>query len=158
MKALLGKILQFQKKVEAVEKDSVNPFLKNRYADINQFIETVKPVLNEVGLVLMQPLVQTLEGKPALQTIIADPETGEQIESTIPLMEVSTAQQLGSVISYTRRYALQSMMFLQTTDDDGNAASGTKESAEPFPSVCTKCGKEFSANPSWVKVCNECKK
>ena len=35
-----------------------------------------------------------------------------------------TAQQMGSFVSYFRRYTLQSLMSLQTTeDDDGNKAS-----------------------------------
>lgn len=153
MKAIYAKLLLFQKNVVAVEKDSLNPFLKNRYADINQFLATIKPILSEVGLILLQPLITTEDGRAAIKTIVADPESSESIESIVPLMESSTAQQFGSVVSYTRRYSLQSLLALETTDDDGNSASEIKTITK---TICTTCKKEFEPKPSFVKICKEC--
>ena len=153
MKSLYAKLLLFQQKVSAVEKDSTNPFLKNKYADVNQFLATIKPVLSEVGLVLLQPLT-TLDGKQALKTIIADPESGEVLEETIPLIEDSNPQKFGSIVSYFRRYTMQSMLGLETTDDDdGNAGSAA---SKPTLSTCTHCKKEFEPKPAWAKVCKNC--
>ena len=158
MKSLYTKLLKFQQMVSAVEKDSTNPFLKNKYADVNQFLATIKPVLSEVGLILLQPLTM-VEGKQAIKTIIADPETGESIEETITLIEDTNPQKFGSVVSYFRRYAMQSILSLETTDDDdGNAGSGTVAKASPASKKsCEKCKKEFIPKPSFAKYCNDCK-
>ena len=70
----MQKLLEFQKKVGAITKDSINPFFKSNYFDINKLIDVIKPILNELGLILVQPLSQTANDKPALQTIIFDIE------------------------------------------------------------------------------------
>lgn len=117
------KLLDFQKKVGTIAKDSTNPHFKSKYFDINKLIEEVKPILNEIGLVIIQPLTN-LDSKPALRTIIYDGETGDSIvESIIQLPYLEDAQKMGSAITYYRRYALQSLLFLQAEDDDANNAS-----------------------------------
>ncbi len=127
----MNKLLEFQKKVGAITKDSTNPFYKSNYFDINKLIEVIKPILNEVGLVLLQPL-ENLNGKPALRTIVCDPEAKDMalayiMDSTIPLPENPDPQKIGSIITYYRRYAIQSLLFLQAEDDDGNMATQNKE-------------------------------
>lgn len=164
MKFVLAKILKFQMEVDAIPKTETNPFFHSKYADINSFIEAIKPVLNKVGLVVLQPLTN-IDGKPAINTIIADPESGEIIESVLPLIENSDPQKFGSICTYTRRYALQSILLLQSEDDDGNTASeasiafqGSKTApvpksspTEPFESVpasqlCPKCGAKMAVS------------
>jgi len=68
-----NKLLEFQKKVGAITKDETNPFFKSKYFDINGLIKDIKPVLDELGLVLVQPLI-VIEGKNALNTILHDGE------------------------------------------------------------------------------------
>lgn len=116
------KILAFQKSVGAITKDSTNPFFHSRYFDINGLINEIKPELNKAGLVILQPLAN-LDGRPALKTILMDADTGEQIESATILPENADPQKMGSIITYFRRYALQSLLLLQAEDDDANAAS-----------------------------------
>jgi len=119
----MNKLLEFQKKVGAISKDSQNPFFKSNYFDINKLIEVIKPILNELGLVLLQPL-ENLNGKPALRTIVYDPDAKDMtlaylMDSTIPLPENPDPQKMGSIITYYRRYAIQSLLFLQAEDTDG---------------------------------------
>lgn len=130
--SLAAKLLLVQKEVGAIKKDSDNPYFKSKYADINSFIEVVKPILSKHGIVLLQPLtaLQTVlnqEGHgwvPALKTILIDAESGERIEEATVLPTNNDPQKMGSIITYFRRYALQSMLFLQAEDDDANVASG----------------------------------
>lgn len=137
MQNVLNKLLLFQNKVGSVVKDSENPFFKSKYANINKFIETVKPILNEVQLVVVQPL-DNINGKMAIKTIIADPESGETIETTTPITEGTDPQKQGSAISYFRRYALQSALLLETADDDDgedakqNLTEGLLEQLEDY--------------------------
>jgi len=117
----MDKLLKLQQEVEPILKDKVNPFFKSKYADINALLEVIKPALSKNGLVINQPLTN-LEGKPALKTILRDDK--EIIyEEVVPLIELQDPQKMGAVITYFRRYALQSLLCLQAEDDDGNSAS-----------------------------------
>lgn len=123
MKNLYAKLLKVQQEIKAVKKEENNPFFKSKYFDINGLLEALKPVLNANGLVVMQPLT-TLDGKPAIRTIVADPESGETMYEVTTLPENLDPQKMGSAITYLRRYSLQSFFLLQAEDDDGNVASG----------------------------------
>lgn len=112
-KTLNSKLLEFQKKVGIVKKDAKNPHFKNTYASLTQILGEVKPLLTECGLVLIQPI--SLDG---VGTTIIDFETGEKIETVISLPNNLTPQQLGSAITYFRRYTLASLLALEIDDDD----------------------------------------
>ena len=57
---------------------------------------------------------------------IVDPDSGETIKAETPLLlQKQDMQQLGSAISYARRYARMALMGLQSVDEDGAIASGT---------------------------------
>lgn len=134
MKNLYAKLLEVQKKVGAIAKDSSNPFFKSKYFDINGLLEELKPVLNEVGLVVIQPLGMTAEYKPTLITKIADSESGEMMEIETALPEVADPQKFGAAVTYYRRYTLQSLFMLQAEDDDANSVSGeNKAPAKTYP-------------------------
>jgi hypothetical protein len=116
------KLLAVQEELSPILKDKNNPFFKSKYADINSFIEMVKPVLNKNKLVLLQPLTH-LNGTTALETILVDAETGYKISSLTPIaLKETDPQKIGSAITYYRRYALQSLLLIQAEDDDGNGS------------------------------------
>jgi len=120
------KLLEVQKKIGAISKDSTNPFFKSKYFDINKLLDVVKPIMNEEGLLLLQPL-SNIDGIASIKTIIIDVETGDTIENNTPLTQINDSQKMGSAITYFRRYSLQSLLGLQAEDDDGNKASKKKE-------------------------------
>jgi len=123
MKNLYKKLADFQKEVTAITKDSENPFFRSKYFDVNKVIETIRPILNKLGLVVLQPLTN-LDGKTALKTLIIDSESGESIEDVTLITELPKAQDMGSSVTYFRRYSLVSFLLLQgENDDDGNIAS-----------------------------------
>jgi len=101
-----------------VAKNAKNPHFKNTYADLNALIEAVEPILLDKGLVLLQPIK---EGK--VFTIITSIIDSYSVESYIDLPNNLNPQQLGSAVTYFRRYTLQSLMSLQAVDDDGQHAS-----------------------------------
>jgi hypothetical protein len=115
------KLHQLQCKVGAIRKESKNPFYNSAFFDINQLIAVLKPLLEEIGLTITQPL-QVLEGKNVLTTIVEDSEKGTQISiSQIILPDNIDPQKMGSAITYYRRYSLQSLLLLEAEDDDGNS-------------------------------------
>jgi len=138
----MKKLLAVQKRIKAISKDSTNPFFKSKYFDINKLVDVVKPLLNDEGLIVLQPLT-SVEGKPALSTIIIDTESGERlIESIVVLPENPDPQKMGSIITYFRRYSLQSLLFLQAEDDDANIASAptAPKASTGAKGDCPKCG------------------
>lgn len=113
----MNKLLEFQKKIQVIKKDAKNPHFKNTYATLGQILSEVKPILSELGLTLTQPIVG---GNVA--TFIYE---GDKLlcQSEIPLPTNLTPQQLGSAITYFRRYNLASLLALEIDDDDANSTN-----------------------------------
>lgn len=111
------KLLDFQKEGVTIVKGAVNPHFKSSYANLNEVMEKVKPVLNKMGVVI----IQTPEAD-GLRTTLYDTEDDTSIESFLPFVQMTDAQKLGSNLTYNRRYALVTMLSLEDQDDDGNKA------------------------------------
>ena len=112
-----NKLLEFQKAIGVIAKDSKNPHFKNTYASLTQILSEVKPELTNLGLVLLQPINNGKVG-----TIIID-GTNVIAESWIDLPLNLQPQPLGSAITYFRRYTLSSLLALEIDDDDATMAS-----------------------------------
>jgi hypothetical protein len=129
-KTLQTQLLEFQKKVNVIKKDSKNPHFKNTYASLTQIISEVKPLLSEVGIVLTQPLING-----NVSTFLT--YGSEVLESSLPLPVGLQPQPLGSAITYFRRYTLASLLALEIDDDDANEAT-KKEPVKPFQATATE--------------------
>jgi hypothetical protein len=122
---LWSKVFKIQEKNLTVIKTAANAAFKqngkvSKYADLNSILDVIIPELNEVKLVTAFML--TGDG---LIMQVTDIESGEWIRFTCQLNLVGqTAQQVGSQITYFRRYMFNSMFNLQAEDDDGNSTSG----------------------------------
>lgn len=110
------RLIKAKKEMGAVKKTANNPFFKSKYADLATILEVVEPPLLENGLIILQPIK---DGK--VSTIITDGTTS--IESSIELGAFNKPQELGSAITYYRRYTLQSLLGISAEDDDGNTAN-----------------------------------
>ena len=111
-------------------KDSVNPFFKSHYADLNAIREACMPALNNNGIAVLQPTVH-IDGKNFVRTVLLH-ESGELFDGLTEIIynKVNDAQSQGSGITYARRYGLQSLVNVGAEDDDGNRASEIKEVKE----------------------------
>ena len=116
--SIYKKLLEVQKEVGAISKDSKNPFFKSKYFDINQLIEHVQPVLNDKGLLLTQPIRDNV-----VYSVINEVDSNDFVQSSLILPELNDPQKIGSCITYYRRYTLASLLGLQAEDDDANLAS-----------------------------------
>jgi hypothetical protein len=120
-----SKVFAVQQKGLSVVKTASNAAFKqngkvSKYADINSILETLIPELNEARLVVA--CMPTTEG---MVMQVTDPESGEWIRFVNWLnLTGQTAQQIGSQITYMRRYMYVSFFNLQAEDDDGNLTSG----------------------------------
>ena len=123
MKNIATALLKAQTEMSNPKKDATNPFFKSKYADLNAVREAVIPILNNNGIVVLQP-IKNIEGKNFVCTMLLH-ETGEMIESFTEIVynKTNDAQAQGSGITYARRYGLQSFVCVGADDDDGNKAS-----------------------------------
>ena len=131
-KALALKLFELQKRLKPIVKDSPS-FFKDKsgkprnYFDVNTLIAEIKPHLEELKLVILQPLTwMGAECKPAISTQIIDSETGEYIAETTMLPPSDDAQRAGGVITYYRRYALTSLLLIEGAEDDDSGGTDNK--------------------------------
>ena len=129
MKEIATALVKAQLEMVAPKKGSVNPFFKNKYADLNDVLSAVVPALNNNGIVLLQPLVN-IDGKNYVKTVLMH-ESGETFESIAEIFckNQNDAQAYGSGITYARRYALSSICGIGSEDDDAQKAVQPKPQA-----------------------------
>lgn len=114
------------------------------YADLADVLAAVRPILSAEGLAILQPIVWHSE--PLLITLLVH-ASGEWIESVYRLGEYDKPQEMGSAITYARRYALTSMLGIAAEDDDDGqrAQQGTSKVARGKANkACPACGVEGS--------------
>jgi len=121
------KLNEFKRLVSKVKKDSVNPHFKNKYATIESVLETIEEPMQKVGLGFYQSVKDM-----TLETILFDYETDSTLTSSVPLLiSKSDMQQLGSALTYARRYGLVALLGLEQEDDDGNLAVSNNGNNKP---------------------------
>jgi hypothetical protein len=134
----LGNTLTLHQKLHRA-KLAIGKVVKNaqshhsKYADLNAIMAEVEPVLLENGLVLLQPIQAN-----SVCTQIIDIDSGAMIVSCMDLPQGITPQQMGSAITYYRRYTLQSALSLQAVDDDGQQASKEQPTETKKESLSTE--------------------
>lgn len=115
-------LVKAQMEMGNAKKESVNPFYKKMYADLNSVREVTIPTLNAHGISVLQPTT-VIDGISYVETILLH-ESGEFISSLSPIItdKPNDAQRHGSGLSYARRYALQSICNVGAEDDDAEKA------------------------------------
>jgi hypothetical protein len=120
--------------MKSVHKDGTNPFLKNKYATLDNIIEASKPILSSNGLCAFQSV-----SEQGIETTILH-ISGEWIASdfmTIPAEQskgLSSAQARGVSITYCKRYQLGSLLGVSTDEDsDGTFITTEKPTFTPLP-------------------------
>lgn len=90
-----------------------------RYADLADVISATAPVLSRNGLGISQ--VPTISnGKLVLETTLMH-SSGEWISSEYPLATHDRPQEMGSEITYGRRYTMTSVLGIHGDEDDDGA-------------------------------------
>jgi len=106
--------------------------IKFKYASLPEILKTVRPVLSKHGIALLQE-PKTVENVVQITTTLIH-KSGEWVRFEPLEMKAASpyAQEIGSAITYGRRYNISSVLGLGAEDDDdGNAAQdGIKDSVE----------------------------
>jgi hypothetical protein len=149
MKDIYKALLAFQCECPVIRKTADNPFFKSKYANLPDILTIINPILQKHGLLVLQPIQNT-----TLITQLVHVESGQVIESVydVTCKDFSNPQAVGSAVSYARRYAISSILFLNIDDDDdGNAATGNK-TPQPTPKAPASKKEPLTLeHPNWGK-------
>lgn len=109
--------------IRGASKDSVNPHLKSKYADLASVWQACREALASNGLSIVQLPMDAGANAVGLTTILLH-TSGEYLQSdySAPLAQ-NSAQSIGSALTYLRRYALAAMVGVAPEEDDGESAS-----------------------------------
>jgi hypothetical protein len=129
MKNIYLALSKFQAKVKNIElnssvqvKTTTGGSYKFDYATLGQIWNDIRPLLGEFELFVTQSIT---EGHMVTKITHS---SGEELISTLPLPPIPTKpQEIGSVITYFRRYGLVTALGLVAEDDDdANVAEGNE--------------------------------
>ena len=109
--------------------DAINPHYKNRYATLGAHIEAVRGAFPANGLSVVQAIETPERDRVSLTTRILH-SSGQWIESTVSASTGAKVQEIGSTVTYLRRYALAAIVgIVGEEDDDGESDRSTRERA-----------------------------
>lgn len=130
----MKKLLEVKQEIGTISKNATNPFFKKEYMDLNQLLTEIEPILISKGLLLTQPIENN-----CVVSRIVDTETGDMIESSLPLLTFTDAQKVGSCITYYRRYTLKSLLAIAEEDSDGNDITQAKPAKKKLTNINAAC-------------------
>ena len=115
------------------------------YTDVNEILSTIKPVLEKLGMVIIQtPQIDDRGSYLNTRICLKDIST-EFVEANIKLIvdpkSPKAMWSLGGAITYTRRYSIVAMLNLESVDDD--FVQGTKDAQNTSkPAIIKTTAKE----------------
>lgn len=138
---LSGALATAQANMKAATFNKVNPHFKNKYADLAAVLDAVRKPLADNGLSVTQT-TEIREGGLVLLTTLRH-KTGQWIASEYPLPSAAKPQELGSALTYARRYSLSAIACIAADEDDdaegaradGQTATTPKAKVSPIKPV-----------------------
>lgn len=116
-----------QSEFKSPAQSGTNPHFKSRYSTLGDIFAATLPALNRHGLAFVQTLSLD-DGGPTLISSVVLAETGESINSWLPMEIDANPQAFGSRLSYLKRYAAAALLaVVDGMDDDGEAASAAPQ-------------------------------
>ncbi|WP_420593535.1 ERF family protein [Deinococcus sp.] len=120
-----------QASVKVAVKESTNPHLKTRYADLLSIWEACRAALTEQQLSVVQLPVSDEPGYVALETMLLH-ASGEYISARCRVrLTRDDPQGAGSGLTYLRRYALSAALGIVADEDDDAQSASTPPPPAP---------------------------
>jgi len=137
--ALWQAIWVIQQKMPILKKTADNPFFHSKYADLPGIMEVLQPLLTENNLILLHrgaqhPTDPTMIG---VETELLHSSGCRMASTFFAKPSKPGAQEVGSCITYLRRYGIQALLAITSEDDDGEAAEGRTVPATPAKATTT---------------------
>src|SRR5512139_1908518 len=143
---LSAALVKAQAAMKSAAFNKVNPHFKNRYADLAAIIDAVRKPLTDNNLSFTQTTEVHVDGAFLLVTTLRH-ASGQWIAGTYPLPRDAKSQELGSALTYAKRYSLSSITGIAADEDDdaeatrksnGNGAVITAEQAQMLSEMALK--------------------
>lgn len=113
---LSAALAKAQANMKAAAFNRVNPHFKNKYADLASVLDAIRKPLADHGLSVTQ--TTEVRGESFVLVSTLRHSTGQWIAGEYPLPIGATPQQLGSALTYARRYSLSSLACIAADEDD----------------------------------------
>lgn len=133
MMALYKALSEFRQNIKQPVKDGKNPYFKSSYVTLDGVIKSVDAAMAGTGLSFIQE-VATVNGLPAVRTVLMHEKGGVMMSGwlSLPLKQNATPQDVGSLITYAKRYQLAGFMGVASdVDDDGAQISQNQGYQQP---------------------------
>lgn len=99
------------------------------YADLADILDSVRETLSKNGLAVTQIVTRVGDANVLLTRLLH--VSGQFVESVYPLPQACGAQEMGSAITYARRYSICPILGIAgETDDDAQQAEESAETAQ----------------------------
>lgn len=130
IESIAAALFKVQGQLSPMRKDGENPFTNSKFIKLETIWGTVLPLFQDAGIYLAAFPDTATEDAISVTTIAFHVATEQYIGSTMTVpfkdeAKKSSAQVVGSVISYARRYALLALLGIVHDDDDGNMGRTT---------------------------------
>jgi hypothetical protein len=132
---LMAALAKAQGEMSNAPFDATNPHFKSKYATLASIRDATVPHLAKYGLSIHQ--VTKLNGDGMVLATRLAHSSGQWIESVYPLPNSSKPHEMGSAITYARRYSWAAITGIAAEEDeDGNAAQeGARNGAKSLPAL-----------------------
>ncbi len=147
---LFTALSKFQGELEAAIKTKQGYGYK--YADIAAIVDSAQGPLEKNGLCVIQPTRVRQDGTVILDTILGH-TSGQSIRGSLPVEPAGKrgSQDMGSALTYARRYAYMGILGLPVKDDDGAAADGKPAPLEEYFIVNADKVNEYLKSIKYIK-------
>lgn len=116
-------LYKLQGVLRGVKRDAANSHFRNRYATLEAVTDTIRPHMQECGLVWLQTGGAIRDGAIEVTTRIHHPASSTFHEATMEMpLGKRDPQGAGSALTYAMRYSLMAILGLPPTDDDAETA------------------------------------
>ena len=134
---LAAALAQAQAQIAPAKKESENLHFRHRYADLAAVWDACRAALTKHGLAVVQSPRLVASGDSfwlvEVETTLLH-ASGQSLSDVLAVPVTPTsAQVIGSAITYARRYALAAFVGVAPEDDDGQAASVNRTTGEITP-------------------------
>lgn len=122
---LAGALAKAQGTMANATMNKTNPHFKSKYADLASVLDAIRGPLSANGLSVVQ-IKEITERGLVLKTMLMH-SSGQFITSEYPLPATQRPHEMGSALTYARRYSIAALICNSADeDDDGNAAMTAK--------------------------------
>jgi hypothetical protein len=130
IKELAAALAKAQSLMRNATLNKVNPHFKSKYADLAGIRDTVTSPLASNGIAVVQTIDHRESGVYVVTRLIHS--SGQWLESACPI-PLGKMQELGSAITYARRYSLSAICGIAADEDDD--ANSVTEAQKTFDEV-----------------------